>query len=617
MHYAVTILGTNLFGHGENVTSVLFGGVATTIDHTSSNNTAIVVQVQANNNTMDTSVAIRIISDTSAIVISDTPIWTFLVQGQVSSNQPQEGQVGTRVEISGTNLLGGGTMVDEIFLDGVSGMIVSQSSTRIVVVAGDLLTQRVDFFPSQIYIMSDTGAVVTGGTYNHRASGTITSVTPMRGRRGTIITIIGMGLLGFGTTLDGVEIAGVPSTIVSTNSTVVTIRAGMGAANQTGPIVLRSNTGATITSSTNFVFDEPGIVNSVTPMMGAEGTGVLVSGSGLLPSTVQLTNVTVGGIPVARVVTASNQEVSIIVGPSPSNNSNMSMIVISASDGSFVDGIFFSFINLSISLPGLSQGQEGTLVNITLPNFPQFDPTNTLRATIDDQEAIISSVSAGQRRITVRVPRARRLGTFRADVAVEGTSGLIARLRNGFTYLSEGVICVIEPVMGQTGTRVNLQGENLLGGGAMITSASVVGQPATVVQSTDTMVVLQLLAPVQSLSYPQRGDIILTANTGAVVTKLSAFELVTPGSIAQVSRQVGQNGADRDQPSSGEFDGHLSHARWNSCYGHRHTCRHNHQSRSSSFYSDSAFASCNHSFIWSYNNFRQYSVLLVPPSWTD
>ena len=297
-------------------------------------------------------------------------------------------------------------------------------------------------------------------------------------------------------------------------------------------------------SSTNFFFDEPGSVSTVTPGMGAEGTGVLVRGSGLLPSNVQLSNITVGGIPAARVVTATNLEVSIIVGPSPTSNSNNAEIVISASDGSFVDGIFFSFINLSISLPGLSQGQEGTMIDVTLPNRPQFDPTATLRATIDDLQASILSVNTDQRRIVVRVPRARNLGTFTADVAVEGANGLIARLRDGFTYLTEGIICVVEPSMGQMGTRVTLEGENLLGGGSMITSASVVGQPAIVVQSTNSMVMLRLMSPSQpsAISFPERGDIVLTADTGAVVTRLNAFELITPGNIAQLSRQAGQNG---------------------------------------------------------------------------
>lgn len=480
------------------------------------------------------------------------------MQGQINSNQPQEGQAGTMITINGANLLGGGEFIDEIFLDGVSGIVLSNSSTRIEIVMDDLLTQRANFFPGQIYIMSNRGAVVFGGIYMHRASGVITSLSPVRGRRGTIVTIMGTNVLGFGTSLSGVEIAGVQSSVTSFNNTAVIIRAGMGRTNQTGPVVLRINTGAIITSLRNFTYDEPGVVSNVFPTLGAEGTGILVRGTGLLPTNVQLTNVTVGGIPVSRVVTASNQEVSIIVGPAPPNNSNNATIVITASDGSFVDGIFFTFINLSLSLPGLSRGQEGTIVEVTLPTDSQFDPNSNLRATVDDLPASILSVNQAQRRISVSIPRARRQGMFSADVAVEGTNGLIARLRDGFTYLAEGIICGVQPTMGQQGTNITLLGENLLGGGSVITSASVVGQPAMVLLSENIMVVLRLMSGGSIASYPQQGDIILTADTSAVVRRLNIFSLVAPGNITRVSPPAGQNGTRIEIRGTNLIQGNLS-----------------------------------------------------------
>lgn len=559
-NYAVTIVGTNLFGHGGNITSVMFGDVPAVIDYSLSNNTRIEVRVQANDNTVDTAVPIRIVADTSALVVSSSPIWTFLVQGEISSNQPLQGQVGTVIVITGTNLLGGGNLITEIFLDGVSASITSSSSTSVTVVMGDLLTQRAGFFSGEVYIMSDTGAVVSGGTYTHQASGTITSFSPTQGRRGTIITIQGSNVLGFGTAISGVQIAGVLGTVVSFSSTTVVAAAGMGARNQTGPIVLQIDTGAIIVSTTNFIFDEPGVVSSVTPTQGAEGTGVSVSGSGLIPNNVLLTSVTVGGVPVSRVVTASNQEVSIIVGPAPFNNSDRAMILINASDGSFVGGIFFSFITLTISLNGLSQGQEGTAIEINLPNTAQFEPNSNLRATVDNLAASITTINVAERRIIVSVPRARRLGTFTADVAVEGSNGVIARLRDGFMYLAEGLICTVDPVTGQTGTMITLQGENLLGGGSSIASASVVGQPAVVIQFSDVMVVLQLMqSRLEGMdSYPLQGDIILTADTGAVVRRLNTFSLVEPGSITQVSPSVGQNGTTVDIIGTNLLQGNLN-----------------------------------------------------------
>lgn len=536
---------------------MFFGDISGTIDYSEVNDSVVRVRVQANNNTAIETTSIRIIADTSAIVSSTDSIWTFLVQGEVATNQPQLGQVGTDIVITGTNLLGGGDAISQILLDGVGGTVTSSSDSSITITMNDLLTQQPGFFPGEIHIMSDTGAVVTGGVYVHRASGTITGFSPTQGRRGTTVMITGEDVLGFGTTLLGVEIDGVSNTIESFNNTVVVIRCGMGSTNQMGPIILRTDTGAVITSSTNFTFDEPGVVSTVTPTQGAEGTGVLVSGSGLLPSNVQLTSVTVGGVPVSRVVTASNQEVSIIVGPAPSNNSDRAAIVITASDDSFVDGIFFSFLNLSISLPGLSMGQEGTVIDVNLPISSQFETTSSLRVTIDDLPVSILAVSTTERRVSVSVPRARTHGTFTADVAVEGTNGVIARLRDGFTYLSEGAIYAVEPTTGQMGTSVTLEGENLLGGGSSIASATVVGEEATVLQSSDMMVVLRL-GESSSVSYPQLGDIVLTADTGAVVRRLESFSLITPGVITQVSPQGGQQGTRVDIVGTNLLQGDLS-----------------------------------------------------------
>lgn len=545
-NYAVTLNGTNLLGHGGNITSVFFGDVAGTIDYSEVNDTVVRVRVQANDNTATEATLVRIIADTSAIVSSADPsIWTFLVEGEVVTNRPQQGQVGTEIVITGTNLLGGGEAISQILLDGVGGTVTNASDSSITITMDDLLTQQQPaFFPGEVYIVSDTGAMVTGGGYVHRASGTITSFSPTRGRKGTTITITGEDVLGFGTTLLGVEIDGVSCPVVSFNNSVVVIRGGMGSTNQTGPIVLRTDTGAVITSSTNFTFDEPGVVGSVSPTQGAEGTGVLVSGSGLLPSNVQLTSVTVGGVVVSRVVTASNQEVAIIVGPAPANNSESAAIVITASDDSFVDGIFFSFLNLSISLPGLSTGQEGTVIDISLPISPQFDPAAvSLRVTVDDTLAGILAASTTERTLSVSAPRARTQGTFPVDVAVEGANGVIARLRGGFTYLTEGVVYSVQPTTGQTGTRVTLEGENLLGGGSSVASATVVGQEVTVLRSNDTAVELRLLAGSGFVGpYPQLGDVVLMADTGAVVRRLGGFSLAAPGVIVQVSPREGQQG---------------------------------------------------------------------------
>ena len=540
--HIVAITGSNLFGYGNNITNVSLGSVEATIDYFQANNTLIVVRASALNNTAATSVPVTIVADTFAVVTSSGSIWTYLVPGEIDTVSPGQGQEGTIIEIRGTNLLGGGASVDRIFLDDVQADVENATATRIVVTMRDIGERVSAFFPGQVYIVADTGAIVFGGAYTHRPSGQITTFSPQRGRRRTRITLSGINLLGFGNMIVQVLVAGMPSTIESFDNSSATIRAGNSNAGVQGPIQLIINTGAVITSTTNFTYEPTGMISEVVPRMGAEGSGVLIRGTSLSPSTSQVINVTIGGNPVSRIVTAAETEISVIVGPAPSMDPNNAAIVITSGDGSVVDGEVFTFLNLVISLPGQSRGQEGTYIDIQLPNTQDFEPSLSMRVTIDDQEAEVTGVNTTLNQITVRVPRARRQGTFSVDVAVESLDRLVARLRNGFTYLPEGTVFTIDPSFGQRGTRVVIRGSNLLGGGDRIDTASLVGVPGNVVNSTNESIELEIMQNLQSASYPQLGDIILMADTGATVRRLNGFTLVQPGKITSASPVTGQFG---------------------------------------------------------------------------
>ena len=497
---------------------------------------------------MDTPVPIEITADTFAVVSSTGNIWTYLVQGAIQNVQPAQGQEGTRITIDGTNLLGGGGAVENIFLDGVNATVMTATSSRITVVMGSIGLQRTNFFPSQVYIMANTGAIVFGGSYTHRASGQITSFSPQQGREGTFIRITGNDLLGFGMNVSSVQVAGANATVLSSNNTVISIRAGMSTQISRGPIRIMVDTNAVITSATNFTYIQPGMVTDVVPTRGAEGTGVLVRGTSLIPDMTQVTNITVGGILVSRIVTATSQEVSFIVGPAPETNRNRSEIVITANDGSVINNAFFSFIDLVISLTGRTMGQEGTTIDVALPpsttNTTNFEPSLNLIASVDDQEAEIVSFDTLQRTITVRIPRARRQGTFTADVAVESTDRLVARLRNAFTYLPEGVIYSVTPTTGQMGTVVSITGENLLGGGTQIMSVMIAGVATGVISGTDEMVQVSISENLtgETVTFPQLGDVVLIADTGALVRRLNGFTLLEPGQITTISPTSGQFG---------------------------------------------------------------------------
>lgn len=104
---SVNITGTNLFGHGDNITMVTFGSEQANIDYSLSNNTLIRVRIQEiqENVTADTPVSIVITATTSAIVESSGNIWTYLVPGQIDMVSPNIGQNGTMLEITGKKII--------------------------------------------------------------------------------------------------------------------------------------------------------------------------------------------------------------------------------------------------------------------------------------------------------------------------------------------------------------------------------------------------------------------------------------------------------------------------------------------------------------------------------
>ena len=499
------------------------------------------MRVAANNNTADTQANVVITADTFAVTESSltSVFWTYIVQGAIAEVTPGEGQAGTTVTITGSSLLGGGGNISEIFLDGVEALVMPGfTDTSISVVMGDISNQRLDLFPGQVYITSDTGAIVSGGAYTHRESGRITSFTPQFGRMGTIISLSGNNLLGFGSSVTNVLVAGFEGSLESIDSnSSLSVRAGDGDTGAQGPIQLTINTGAVIFSTDNFTYEARGSISDVTPTQGAEGSGVLVTGSALRPNATRVVTVTIGGSPVSRIVTESLSSVSVIAGPAPLSNPSMAEIIITASDGSFVRGAFFSYINLTIALPDRNSGREGTLVNISLPD--SFTPSFNLRATIDELQADIVTAVSTEGFITVAVPRGRSSGAYSADVAVETTTRLVARLRNGFTFVPEGVICTVSPSVGQRGTRVTLQGTNLLGGGSSIESAMLAGEAAMVNSSSEEEVMVAISSNPPS---PVSGDIVLVADSGAIVRRLSAFTFVEPGRITTVNPPRGHFG---------------------------------------------------------------------------
>ena len=545
-HFIVNITGFELFGYGSNVSAVRFGDIEAEINYSASSPSFISVRVGNNSNLAnDTNVIVSIISDTHAIVDSSLSTnWTYLREGVIDSVTPSRGQFGSLITIRGTNLLGGGASVTQIYVDSIAPSIVSFNESEIVVRLGDHLTRNDNFPAGKIYIESDTGAIVRGGTFEQLVPGNITSLSPSTGRQGTIVTVYGFNLRGYGSAITSVSIAGYEalSEVYETDSSDSTLIIRVNAApnGTSGPIRILTDTGAVIESNEFFTYMEPGNISTVSPSTGAEGVGLLITGTLLQTGDPVITNVTIGGSEVKRIVTYSSTQVTIITGPAPGEGGGSLPIRVISSDGSFIEGGSFTYQNLSLSVVGQTSGQTGTQVTLTAP-FPAADVRSVY---FDDQEATIitvQEVSDNSSIVAVTTPRPQRLGQFTADISIENIRHIFARLIDGFTYLPEGAIYSVTPSFGQSGTRVTLSGERLLGGGSSISSVSIGGITATISNYSDTDISVSLDGnlPNGQGSY---SDIYIISNTGATITRLNGFMFIQPGEITSVSPSVGQYG---------------------------------------------------------------------------
>ncbi|MEC8484235.1 MAG: IPT/TIG domain-containing protein, partial [Pseudomonadota bacterium] len=123
------------------------------------------------------------------------------------------------------------------------------------------------------------------------------------------------------------------------------------------------------------------------------------------------------------------------------------------------------------------------------------------------------------------------------DVIIVSNTGSVITEVDGWTYFDSGEIISITPAIGQQGTQVVIEGSTLLGGGSAIVSVTICGIAATVTNSNDTEV-RAIVGP----NTPQTGDVVLNAETGAVIAASGIFTYGNESSIEAVTPNFGQEG---------------------------------------------------------------------------
>ena len=197
----VTITGLNLlFGYDNNIVTpevYVSGLLANLLTYTA---TQIVVQVaEPSLDLINTSGSVEIRASRFSIMFSlvASSSWTYLEAGSIDGIEPSSGQYGTRVNITGSNLLGhGSAIVSATFHGTVDGdfgnnpvvfaLVISYSST-LVVLAVPKPSDASYTGPATITLVADNGAEVYGSgvMFKYLERGMISGITPSVGQGGT------------------------------------------------------------------------------------------------------------------------------------------------------------------------------------------------------------------------------------------------------------------------------------------------------------------------------------------------------------------------------------------------------------------------------------------------
>ena len=281
----VFLCGSGLLGGGNEVTGIHFGEVP------SSNFTTVATPPPWASNTSNECVVamvplavltgqleVTITSDTMAVVKTRSEV--LFSAAAITSLLPPDGQCGTVVNITGRHLSLGSSYSPIVTIAGTPAAIIAIDTSSdwswITVAAGwpdntsVALTGVVELTVS--HLGEQFSLFSSPLTWTYLPDGTITGVAPDHGQVGTIVSITGENLLGYGETLKSVFIGNAKAAILNISNMEVVVE--VPSVNETGlvGVTLLASSGAVIEADGVFEVREPGLITSIMPSSGQWGT---------------------------------------------------------------------------------------------------------------------------------------------------------------------------------------------------------------------------------------------------------------------------------------------------------------------------------------------------------
>ena len=390
----VRITGTDLIGLGGlNIAlqSVSIGGTqAEVID---SSQTEINIKVSSDTGVGAQTIVISSIqtsmennAELSGPSTNITGMWTQLEDGVITSLVPPAAQTNATVYACGMRLLGGGSNISNVMVDGIESLNFSTGLDNLS--NPSLPSECIRFIVPEnttgglVSITSNTGAVVPTKTGLLLSYANITSVSPNRGQEYTYVTLNGSNILSGYNSSDNitelsVEFGGVPASVLSYKSDSVYVRVNpsnlINALNNVQITVTNYGLTFTVSISNAWTYLTPGQVNVVSPSFGQYGTRLEIDGTNLTGYGQSVQSVRILGSQTGNVsvdpyiefqVISSSESLVLLSMPQPFNASYTGSvdIVLVSDNGALVTGSdVFQYREMGrIEAVSPSRGQRGT-----------------------------------------------------------------------------------------------------------------------------------------------------------------------------------------------------------------------------------------------------------------
>ena len=480
---SVTITGTNL----STTTEVDFGSVsASFVVNSDTSVTATVPTVPPVAG--GTNVKLTVTTDVGATTTTKT--FQVIETPSITSFTPGAGTPGTTmVTINGSGFLGtGSTAGDFVKFNGTAAATFTVNSDSKITAKVALTTTT--------GLITVKNAAGTGTSATNfvipTAAPTITSFTPTHGAASaqghTTVTITGTNLSGVTSVMFNGKPSGTVTVVDDSHITAVTPPTGA----TTGPIKVTTPAGF-IASATPFTVDPAPKVTTFTPLQGAVGDSVTISGTNLS----NVTGVSFNGHASLSVsgVTATSVTATVPAGAT----SGKITVSDAAGETSTTTGSFFVVQAPTITsfTPGSGLAGGTTLITIngtgflgtgkTAGDFVKFNGTAATTFTVVSDTKITAKVPVGATTGTISVKNAAGTGTSAASFVVPAAAPTIT----SFTP-THGAASA------QGHTLVTITGTNLSG----VTSVMFNGKPSGTVSVVDDSHITALTPPTGATTGP-------------------------------------------------------------------------------------------------------------------